>query len=107
MTSLQQPSYDGDYIRELIHRRRRQVIVHSVLYYKLDSPLISDTTFGSWARELAVLQEEHRELSDEVAYMREAFCGFTGNTGFDLPLDDAAATATARRLVAYARTRQT
>ena len=35
-------------IRELIHRRRRQVLVHSILYYRLGKPLISDRQFDRW-----------------------------------------------------------
>jgi hypothetical protein len=105
MTSIQQPNHGDDRIRELIHRRRRQVLVHSILYYRYDSPLISDATFDSWARELAALQKAHPELAEEVAYMRERFRGFTGNTGYDLPLGDPAAVAVAWRLVEHARTR--
>lgn len=36
---------DEERIRELIHRRRRQVLVHSILYYKLDQTLIADAQF--------------------------------------------------------------
>ena len=33
-------------IRELISRRRRQVLVHSVIYYKLNANLIDDATWS-------------------------------------------------------------
>jgi NAD-dependent DNA ligase len=42
---------DAEVIRELIHRRR-QIIMHSVLYYRLDDTLISDSQFDLWSIEL-------------------------------------------------------
>jgi hypothetical protein len=100
--AVSEDSHDQrDSIGELINRRRRQVIVHSVLYYRLDAQLIPDATFDSWARELSTLQEQNPEIAEEVPYMREAFHGFTGDTGFDLPLDDPAARAMAQRLLAH------
>ena len=35
-----------DKIAELIMRRRRQVLIHSVIYYKMDTNLISDATWS-------------------------------------------------------------
>lgn len=91
---------DVEVIRELIHRRRRQIIVHSVLYYRLDETLISDSQFDSWSIELVKLQRDYPELAMTVGYEAEAFSGFTGSTGFDLPIDDPRVIATARRLLA-------
>ena len=90
----------GETIRELIHRRRRQVLVHSILYYRLGKPLISDRQFDRWVNELADLQQRYPDQAAAVAYHRGAFRDFAGSTGFDLPLDDPQATATARRLLA-------
>lgn len=49
---------DVEVIRELIHRRRSQIIVHSVLYYRLDETLISDSQFDLWSIELVKLQSD-------------------------------------------------
>ncbi|WNN93692.1 DNA ligase [Arthrobacter phage CallinAllBarbz] len=87
-------------VAELIHRRRRQVLVHSILYYRLDASLVPDATFDRWAHELADLQRDHPAASEGVAYMRDAFRGFTGDSGHHLPLTDPRATYLARHLLA-------
>lgn len=75
-------------VEELILRRRRQVLVHSILYYKMNTNLIPDAVYDGWAQELAELQRQHPEASERVDYHCDAFTGFTGETGFDLPLHD-------------------
>lgn len=76
-----------DEIAELIMRRRRQVLVHSVLYYKMDTNLISDTTWSRWALELEELQKKYPDIAEELLYA-EAFENFDHSTGSNLPLDD-------------------
>ncbi|MFI7630307.1 DNA ligase LigA-related protein [Microbispora rosea] len=88
---------------ELINRRRRQVLVHSILYYDLDSPLITDGVFDEWARQLAQLQTEHPAISCKVAYRWRDFADFDGSTGYHLPLHDPHARSRALGLLAYAR----
>ena len=44
---------------ELIKRRRLQMLIHSCLYYELDTELISDAQFDTWALELATLLKEN------------------------------------------------
>lgn len=73
---------------ELIHRRRRQVLVHSILYYRFDCPVLKDWEFDEMARDLARLQKVYPEASDKVLYYREAFSDFNGETGYHLPLSD-------------------
>lgn len=90
-----------DVVASLIERRRRQILVHSILYYKLDRPLIADHVYDSWAQELITLQREHPEVSEAVAYHRDAFRNFTSSTGYDLPLDDERANRVARDLLTY------
>lgn len=79
---------DSPEIQELIHRRRRQVLYHSILYYKFNTTVIPDEQFDRWALELVYLQKKHPEDSAAVPYMLEAFRDFTGETGFHLPLGD-------------------
>ena len=43
-------------IAELLNRRRRQILVHSIIYYKMNDNLISDSTWSAWATELEELQ---------------------------------------------------
>jgi NAD-dependent DNA ligase len=76
-----------DDIKALIKRRRRQILVHSCLYYRLNETLVPDYVYDGWARELARLHEQYPELAAEVEYA-DVFQGFTGETvsGFDLPV---------------------
>jgi hypothetical protein len=90
-----------DAVSSLIVRRRRQILVHSILYYKYDRPLIADHVYDSWAQELIRLQAEHPEISEAVEYHRDAFGNFTSSTGYDLPLDDERANRVARDLLTY------
>jgi NAD-dependent DNA ligase len=71
-------------IKELINRRRRQLTVHSFLYYQLDTNIISDHTFDIWAKELSDLQHKYPDIAKECIYADE-FKDFDGSSGFDLP----------------------
>ena len=89
---------DLNSVQELIHRRRRQVLVHSILYYRYNVNVIPDSQFDTWAQELARVQQEFPEQSEAVEYRLEAFRNFTGETGFHLPLHDMEATKIAKQL---------
>ena len=39
-------SMDVEKISELINRRRRQILVHSIIYYKMDKNLIADNAWS-------------------------------------------------------------
>lgn len=71
--------------RDLILRRRLQVLVHSCLYYYFNHSLVSDRQWQSWADELVSLQEKYPLTSERVDY-HQAFKNFDGTTGFDLPI---------------------
>jgi NAD-dependent DNA ligase adenylation domain len=71
-------------IKELIKRRRRQLIVHSFGYYRMNDSIISDHTFDMWSKELVDLQREYPELSREVE-LYEYFSDWDGSTGYHLP----------------------
>ena len=85
-------------VAELIHRRRRQILVHSILYYKFGDSILSDAIFDQWAKELAKLQTDNPDVSESVEYMLEAFRDFAGETGYHLPLHDIRAQRVARHL---------
>ena len=86
-------------IAELLNRRRRQILVHSVIYYKMNDNLISDSTWSAWATELEELQAKYPEIAAKVPYAKE-FEGFDHSTGMNLPLDDPWAVNKARQLIA-------
>lgn len=74
-------------VAELIQQRRLQMLVHSCLYYELDTNLISDKQWGDWAKELVQLQSDYPEISKEVRWAPE-FADWDGTTGAFLPLRD-------------------
>ena len=43
---------DLDVVRERIAQRRRQILVHSIIYYRFNENIITDHTWAEWAKEL-------------------------------------------------------
>ena len=70
-----------------INKRRRQILVHSYLYYKRNTSLISDFTFDSWCRELVSLHKTHPNET-ALAVFPDAFKGWSGFSGYDLFKND-------------------
>lgn len=85
-------------IKELITRRRKQILVHSVIYYVMDDNIISDDTWLRWARELYDLQQEYPDIAATCPYS-EAFAEFHPSTGYDLPIYDPWAVRKAKWLI--------
>ena len=71
-------------IKELIYRRRQQVWVHSIIYYRMNANLIEDSKWSEWALELENLQKEYPKLAEQVPY-HDAFKDFDHPTGSNLP----------------------
>lgn len=91
--------HESQWAYEKIQQRRRQIIVHSILYYDFNENTIPDATYDKFGRELIQLQKDYPEVSEKVLYHREAFKKYTSSTGFDLPRDDPRDQATARWLL--------
>jgi hypothetical protein len=70
-------------IKELIKRRRGQMLVHSYLYYVKDDPIISDDQWQAWADELTQLQNDNPKL--KIGYYDKEFFDWDGSTGMHLP----------------------
>ena len=87
-----------DEIRELITRRRRQILVHSIIYYKLDDCIVSDNQWAEWAVELEELQNDYPDIADECPFA-DAFEGFEHSSGYNLPLDNPWGVRKARYLI--------
>ena len=77
----------GQSISEKIRQRRRQMLVHSFLYYELDSSIIDDHTWSKWGTELAELQKQYPDIASEVEYA-ELFKDWNGSSGAHLVYDD-------------------
>lgn len=67
-------------IEERIRQRRRQMLVHSYIYYELNDSIISDATWSKWAKELAQLQKDYPEESKRVEEY-EQFKDWDGSSG--------------------------
>lgn len=75
-------------IKAKIEQRRRQVLVHSYIYYEMDDSVVSDEQWTQWAKELVWLTREFPDIAKECIYHKE-FEGFEGSTGFDFKYDEA------------------
>ena len=87
-------------IKSLITQRRYQVLIHSIIYYKMDDNIVSDDTWAKWALELEQLQNEYPDIASQCPYA-EAFKEFDHSTGMNLPLDDPWAGGKAKQLLAW------
>ena len=70
-------------VKALIKRRRRQILVHSYIYYILNDNIISDAQWSAWAEELEQLQKDYPKESSEVELYDE-FKKFDHSTGANL-----------------------
>lgn len=67
-------------IKEKIRQRRRQMLVHSYIYYELDDNIVSDAQWAKWAKELEQLQKNYPKESAEVEEY-EQFKYWDGSSG--------------------------
>lgn len=70
-------------VQEKIRQRRFQMVVHSYLYYKMDSPVVDDTTWQRWANELVVLQNVYPDECGMGLWDKD-FKDWDGSTGMHL-----------------------
>lgn len=89
-----------DKVAAKIRQRRRQILVHSYLYYDLDESIVSDDTWSRWAKELAALQVRFPNVAKKVEF-NETFREFDGSTGFDLNYRDESIINAAHRTLNY------
>jgi len=87
----------GDIV-EVITRRRRQILVHSCIYYRFGTSIINDATWDKWAYDLVDLQERYPAKSKE-AELYDIFKDFDGSTGYHLPIGDPFLVMLAKRLI--------
>jgi ribonucleotide reductase beta subunit family protein with ferritin-like domain len=89
-------------VEGLINRRRRQILVHSCIYYKFLDSLVDDATFDKWAGELVELQKKYPAVAKNCVYA-DAFKNFDGSTGFDLPYYRPEIVGVAEQLLRFVR----
>lgn len=92
-------------VADKIKQRRLQMIVHSYLYYELDTNIVSDSTWSRWGKELQQLQNDYPEEAKKVKFA-ELFKDWDASTGFHLAKQaDDRAIAKAKYLLANRRKR--
>lgn len=70
-----------------IRRMRRQILVHSIVYYRFNDNLIDDFKYDKIARELVKLQSENQKISEKVPDFIDDFRDFGKDgcySGFNL-----------------------
>lgn len=70
---------------EMINRRRRQLHVHSIIYYHFNTTLVTDAVYDGWANQLVALHKQHPEFLHK-GYLHMVFQDWTGDTGMHLPV---------------------
>ena len=99
------PTYDmfsGDELKiaELIQQRRLQLLVHSCIYYRLNTNKVSDREWDAWAKELVKLQHDYPDIAKDVP-LAEEFADWDGTTGEFLPIDRPNVVKMAKWLAGY------
>jgi hypothetical protein len=69
-------------IYELIHRRTKQLIVHSYLYYKLSQSVIDDYTFDKMCKELVALGRKYPDIAEQTKHWKIGQQFDDAGTGF-------------------------
>jgi len=72
-------------IKEQVLRLRRNMLIHSYVYYKLDTSLVSDDIWQKWANELVDMQKVY---GTKFGHYDEEFEGWDATTGYHLPSDN-------------------
>ena len=76
--------FEAELIKQKIKQRRKQMLIHSCIYYELNDNIVSDHKWQEWAEELAKLQNDHPDCC-KIHYYDEHFVGWDGTTGAMLP----------------------
>ena len=86
-------------IEEKIRQRRRQMLVHSYIYYELNENIVDDATWAKWGKELMELQEKFPKEAAKVEYAKE-FQNWDASSGAFLNFDKKIQ-STAKTLLKY------
>ena len=93
-------SVDVEWIKERIEYLRKKLLIHSIIYYRLNESLIPDKKWAEWALELEQLTKEYPHIAQN-AFLTEGFKDFDHSTGYNLPLETPWAVQKAIDLVEY------
>lgn len=94
------PPTEAEWVKERIEYLRKKLLVHSIIYYRLDENLIFDEKWTEWTLELERLTKEYPHIAQN-AFLAEGFRDFDHSTGYNLPLETPWAVQKAMDLVEY------
>lgn len=83
-----------------MNQLEQQILIHSIIYYRLGESIWSDAKWNSKAKELQKLVESYPEVFKQ-SLLYEEFKGFSWVSGYDLPLYNTGYTAKALWLLEY------
>lgn len=81
---------------------RKKLLVHSIIYYRLNESIIPDTKWAEWALELEELTQKYPE-EGQSSFLAVEFQDFDHSTGYNLPLETPWAVDVAMNLVLYSQ----
>lgn len=87
-------------VADRIGHLRRLMLIHSCLYYELNTHIVDDHRWQQWADELVTMQMLY---GYEFNFYDAAFRDWSGATGCHLPLRDPDVLRVAKRLLASQR----
>lgn len=73
-------------IFELVNQRRRQLLVHSFLYYRMNMNTIEDTRYDEFTVNLIELQDKFPEIAERCIFPDD-FRGFQTGWSYQLPYE--------------------
>lgn len=94
--------FTGDELKiaEKIQQRRYQLLIHSCIYYELNTNMVSDAKWNNWANELRELQNQYPEISRRVE-LYEYFKDWDASTGAFLPITECWVIGIANKLLSH------
>lgn len=94
------PLTEAEWAKERIEYLRKKLLVHSIIYYRLNESIITDNKWAEWAVELERLTRDYPHIAQN-AFLAKEFKDFDHSTGYNLPLETPWAVQKAMDLVEY------
>lgn len=94
------PLTEAEWAKDRIEYLRKKLLVHSIIYYRLNESIITDNKWAEWAVELERLTRDYPHIAQN-AFLADEFKNFDHSTGYNLPLETPWAVQKAIDLVEY------
>ena len=85
---------------ETINRLEQQILIHSIIYYRLGTSIWTDKQFDNCAKQLkSMIENNQLEFTQSILY--NDFKTFDWVSGYDLPIYNSKYTAIAMWMIGY------